>query len=238
MAMPEENAWVARLAEEIARELGQPVTLAPGGAAPDGGPGNTLILPQARLRLIANEKDLAGLLVEGRLIEAEQADPPMVHELWSGILTGVATRLGGTCEAVAEEAVPELQAPLVCTLQLGAATVQMAIGVEEIAKTPGLRGVVAQPAARLPGNYDLLLEVELDASVRFGTREMQLRDLLELGPGDVVDLDRHVSDPVDLIAGDKIVAHGEVVLVNGNFGLRVTEVAEPVCRLESIRCLL
>jgi flagellar motor switch/type III secretory pathway protein FliN len=61
--------------------------------------------------------------------------------------------------------------------------------------------------------------------------------VLELGPGDVVQLERHVSDPVDLIVGDKIVARGEVVLVNGNFGLRVTEVAEPKKSLESIRCL-
>jgi flagellar motor switch protein FliN/FliY len=67
---------------------------------------------------------------------------------------------------------------------------------------------------------------------------MELRELLELGPGDVVELDRHVSDPVDLVVGDKIVAHGEVVLVNGNFGLRVTAVAEPMRRLESIRCLM
>ena len=50
-------------------------------------------------------------------------------------------------------------------------------------------------------------------------------------------LDRNVSDPVDLVIGDKIVARGDVVLVNGNFGLRVTEVAAPRKRLESIRCL-
>jgi flagellar motor switch protein FliN len=66
---------------------------------------------------------------------------------------------------------------------------------------------------------------------------MPLSEVLELGPGDVVQLERHVSDPVDLIVGDKIVARGEVVLVNGNFGLRVTEVAEPKKSLESIRCL-
>jgi flagellar motor switch protein FliN/FliY len=94
-----------------------------------------------------------------------------------------------------------------------------------------------RPTERLAGNFDLLFEVELDASVRFGSREMELKELLELGPGDVVELDRHVADPVDLIVGDRIVARGEVVLVNGNFGLRVTEVAEPVRRLESIRCL-
>ena len=92
------------------------------------------------------------------------------------------------------------------------------------------------PAALSPG-MELLFDVELEASLRFGCREMPLAEILDLGPGDVVQLDRHVADPVDLIVGDKIVARGEVVLVNGNFGLRVTEVAAPKKRLESIRCL-
>lgn len=88
-----------------------------------------------------------------------------------------------------------------------------------------------------PGGIDLLLDVELEASLRFGSREMPLNAVLDLGAGDVVELDRHVSDPVDLLVGDKIVARGEVVLVNGSFGLRVLEVAEPKKCLESIRCL-
>ena len=91
--------------------------------------------------------------------------------------------------------------------------------------------------AVLSAGLELLLDVELEASLRFGCREMPLGEILDLGPGDVVQLDRHVSDPVDLIVGDKIVARGEVVLVNGNFGLRVSEVAAPRKRLESIRCL-
>ncbi len=105
----------------------------------------------------------------------------------------------------------------------------------------------ARPAAAPPANadtsltnrpgVDLLLDVELEATLRFGSRELPLGEILDLGPGDVVQLDRHIADPVDLIVGDKIVARGEVVLVNGNFGLRVTEVAAPRKRLESIRCL-
>ncbi len=101
-----------------------------------------------------------------------------------------------------------------------------------------------RPAAEVPAEavptaqgLELLLDVELDATIRFGCRELPLKEILELGPGDVVTLDRHIADPADLIVGDKIVARGEVVLVNGNFGLRVTEVAAPRKRLESIRCL-
>jgi flagellar motor switch protein FliN len=115
---------------------------------------------------------------------------------------------------------------------------------------PGAEGIISTQAAGPPPSaredaplsaltpgVELLLDVELEATLRFGCREMPLGEILELGPGDVVQLDRHVSDPVDLIVGDKIVARGDVVLVNGNFGLRVNEVAAPRKRLESIRCL-
>lgn len=83
----------------------------------------------------------------------------------------------------------------------------------------------------------LLEDIELDATLQFGSREMFLREVLELGPGDVIELDRHVSEPVDLVVGDRIVARGEVVVANGNFALRITQVAAPQLRLESIRCL-
>lgn len=69
-----------------------------------------------------------------------------------------------------------------------------------------------------------LLDIELEANIRFGSREMSLAELLEVGPGAVIPLDRQVTDPVDLIIGEKVVARGEVVLIQGKFGLRVTEV--------------
>lgn len=102
--------------------------------------------------------------------------------------------------------------------------------------TPPISAASLPPAGISPG-IELLLDVELEAALRFGCREMPLGEILDMGPGDVVELDRHVTDPVDLIVGDKIVARGEVVLINGNFALRVTEVAAPRKRLESIRCL-
>jgi flagellar motor switch protein FliN/FliY len=100
-------------------------------------------------------------------------------------------------------------------------------------------GSVPEGAAtriNVPG-IRLLYDVELDATLQFGSKEMLLREVLELGPGDVVELDRHIAEPVDLVVGDRIVARGEVVVVSGNFGLRIIEVATPKMRLESIRCL-
>lgn len=82
----------------------------------------------------------------------------------------------------------------------------------------------------------LLSDIEMEATLQFGSRDVLLKDLLEIGPGDVLNLDRHVTDPVDLVVGDRIVGRGEVVVVNGNFALRITEVAAPQLRLESIRC--
>lgn len=114
------------------------------------------------------------------------------------------------------------------------------------AQAPSASESVPTPSASLPpvpgisadrAGLELLMDVELEATLRFGCRELPLGQVLDLGPGDVVQLDRTVNDPVDLVVGDKIVARGEVVLVNGNFGLRVTEVATPRKRLESIRCL-
>lgn len=84
---------------------------------------------------------------------------------------------------------------------------------------------------------DALLDIQLEARIQFGAREMLLSELLELSSGDVLELDRLVSDPVDLLVGDRIVARGEVLVVGGNFGLQITEVLQPKPRLESVRCL-
>jgi len=70
----------------------------------------------------------------------------------------------------------------------------------------------------------LLRDVELDVQLRFGGREMSLREILELSAGSVIELERQVGDPADLLLDNKLIARGELVVVDGNYGLRVTEV--------------
>ncbi|HZZ39605.1 MAG TPA: FliM/FliN family flagellar motor switch protein [Acidobacteriaceae bacterium] len=250
--MIEIGSWIARFETELARELGQPVSVSPGGEAPEPAHSyvNVLEVAGARMVLAAERNDVAGLLVEGRVIEPDSANEGMVGELWTGILASVAARMGGIAgtDGAGGAEPPFPSHP--CRVGLGEAMVRMTLDVveKESVGRPVETERSREEPGRVPpaggeekrngtgGRYDLLLEVELEAVVRFGSRSLELRELLELGPGDVVELDRQVTDPVDLIVGDKIVARGEVVLVDGNFGLRVTEVAEPVRRLESIRC--
>ncbi len=94
------------------------------------------------------------------------------------------------------------------------------------------------PPAKEPGreaNIDLLMDVDLDVTLRFGERQLLLRDVLELVPGAVVELDQQIQEPVELLVGRKVVARGEVVVVDGNYGLRVTEIASRLERIESLR---
>jgi flagellar motor switch protein FliN/FliY len=91
----------------------------------------------------------------------------------------------------------------------------------------------ASTAAVTEANLGLVLDVVLDASLRFGQKLMMLKDVLELRPGSIVELDRQVQDPAELLVAGRVIAKGEVVVVDGNYGLRITEVAQPRDRLES-----
>lgn len=84
-------------------------------------------------------------------------------------------------------------------------------------------------------HLDLLMDVELEAVLRFGQREMLLRDVLSLAPGTVLELNQQVHDPVELLVGNKVIAWGEVVTVDGNYGLRITGLASRKERLETLR---
>ena len=95
------------------------------------------------------------------------------------------------------------------------------------AAASGTQLPAASVAAAPAGNLDLLMDVELAVTLRFGSRNMLLSDILELGAGAVVELDRRVEEPAELLLDGKLIARGEVVVVDGNYGLRVLDVVLP-----------
>jgi len=86
----------------------------------------------------------------------------------------------------------------------------------------------ADKAAIDPSNLKLVMDVELNVSLRFGQRQLPLREVLELTSGSVIGLDRQVDEPVELLLDGKVIARGEAVIVDGNYGLRVTEVPRSI----------
>jgi flagellar motor switch protein FliN/FliY len=81
--------------------------------------------------------------------------------------------------------------------------------------------------------FDLLLDVALPVSVSFGRKSLLIREVLKLNTGSIVELDRLVSEPVDVIVNDCVIARGEVVVVDGNYGVRITHLASREDRLRS-----
>ena len=84
------------------------------------------------------------------------------------------------------------------------------------------------------GNLDLLLDIELPVMVRMGQTEMSLGDLLKLTPGSILELNRAADAPVELLVNGKQIAKGEVVVVDGNFAFRITEIESTDTRIRSL----
>ena len=80
------------------------------------------------------------------------------------------------------------------------------------------------PADNAAGRVGVILGIDLPVVVRFGRTELPIRTLAKLGPGSVIELGRSPGDPVEMLVSDRVVARGEVVIVGGNYGIRIVDV--------------
>jgi flagellar motor switch protein FliN/FliY len=92
----------------------------------------------------------------------------------------------------------------------------------------------AAAAPVVPANLDVILDIDLPLSVRFGQTDLTLETLTRLGPGSVIDLGRSPDDPVDVLVNGRLVARAEVVVVDGNYGVRILEVVSAADRVRSL----
>ena len=89
-------------------------------------------------------------------------------------------------------------------------------------------------AGTVESRIEVILDIDLPVVVRFGRTELPLRALTRLGPGSVIDLGRSPDDPVEVMVSNHVVARGEVVIVGGNYGIRITDVVSPTERMRSM----
>ncbi|MEQ1759096.1 MAG: FliM/FliN family flagellar motor switch protein [Vicinamibacterales bacterium] len=96
------------------------------------------------------------------------------------------------------------------------------------------QGQKTMTADQQQARLDAILDIDLPVVVRFGRTEMPLRAVTRIAPGSVIDLGRSPDDPVELLVSDRVVARGEVVVVGGNYGIRIVDVVSPSERMRSM----
>jgi len=84
-------------------------------------------------------------------------------------------------------------------------------------------------------NLDVILDIPVSISMEVGSTEISIRNLLQLNQGSVVELDRLAGEPLDVLVNGTLIAHGEVVVVNEKFGIRLTDVISPTERIKKLR---
>jgi len=130
----------------------------------------------------------------------------------------------------------------------GKATTQEVKGVVEVTHVPGLEGTEepvvvrsaefdslepASPAEAPTKKLNLLYDLHLTVSVQLGRTQMMVKDILNLGRGSIIELEKLAGDPVDLYINDKKMAEGEVVIVDDHFGVRITNIVNDSERLKT-----
>ena len=94
-----------------------------------------------------------------------------------------------------------------------------------------------EPAAektRADVNLDLVLDIPVEVSLRVGSTDISIRDLVSLVEGSVISLDQDAGEPMDVLVNGTLIAHGEIVIVDDQFGVRLTDVVTPVERIEKL----
>jgi len=148
----------------------------------------------------------------------------------------VAMSLSGSGSPAVSQAAPQQAA--------AAAAFQPGIQQQDIFGVPSGGGVGVQPVQFAPlnqteqqgltGNIGLLMDVSMQLTVELGRTKMLIKDILGMGEGTIVELDKLAGEPVDLLVNGKLIAKGEVVVIDENFGVRVTDIISPMERISSL----
>jgi flagellar motor switch protein FliN/FliY len=116
-----------------------------------------------------------------------------------------------------------------------AAQAAAALQAEEAAQAAAFAEVLDEGKNAGTRDIDFLLDIPLVVTVEIGRTRMLIKDLLQLGQGSVVEFDKLVGEPMEVLVNEKLIARGEVVVVNEKFGVRLTDISSPAERLKHLK---
>jgi flagellar motor switch protein FliN/FliY len=103
------------------------------------------------------------------------------------------------------------------------------------AHDPGFEELKEEKRQGTSKDIDFLLDIPLAVTVELGRARMLIKDLLQLGQGSVVELEKLAGEPMEILVNDKLIARGEVVVVNEKFGVRLTDIISPSERIQRLK---
>lgn len=171
-------------------------------------------------------------------VAAAPAEPPIDEATFSAaqdevdaLAAEMAAALGMEAQAAeaAKAAPPAPKASPAVTKSAKVIGADVAMAPEDAVAFAAPELKTAPPPA--PGNLELLDDVQLDVQIELGRALMYIEDVLRLGAGSVVELNKLAGDPVDIYANGRLVAHGEVLVLNDNFCVRINQIHSPVPEL-------
>lgn len=156
------------------------------------------------------------------------SDEMLSQEEIEALMNGGGSAPGGDGEqqSVAEQPEPPIAAAPVVDPVAASPVIQPEI---KMTTAPEVKPAAFSPLTKSAdigsrNGVDLLMDVQLNVAVELGRAQLHVRDILGLGPGAVVELDKHSGEPVEVVVNGKLLARGEVVLIDENFGVRITEI--------------
>ncbi len=141
-------------------------------------------------------------------------------------------------EDAGDQPAPDEGSPTADTTPADAADAEPAAPAEATEQPAPLEEFEQPPATEAVGteiNLDALMDVQVTLSVEIGRSKLPIKQLLSLNQGSVIELDREVNDPLDLLVNGTLIARGDVVVVDGQFGLRLIDIVSPPERLKKLK---
>lgn len=166
------------------------------------------------------------------LIDTLIGDQPAAQPLPSPSLAGVGLGIGSGGGPGGDAFTAEVPPSNVSQMRAPGGTPRVDVDVHPVRFPPLPEQRVTPPAP--PQAFDLIMDVSMRVTVELGRSSMTVEEVLSLGPGSVVELDKLAGEPVDVLVNDQLIARGEVVVVDENFGVRVTEIVSPRRRVQAM----
>ncbi len=133
----------------------------------------------------------------------------------------------------------QMQQPQIMGMNMGGMQMQPQMNMGQIMNTPNVQSIqypnlMGGPVSGEQGNIGLIMDVFMEMTVELGRTKKQIKEILGMGEGTIIELDKLAGEPVDILVNHKPIAKGEVVVIDENFGVRVTEILSPMERVSDL----